>query len=276
MVHILGKFPLTFTSWRYRAPFSILVAVSGILLHSFVSMESQVNQTDSLDERLLSQAALNNASDVLRSLCVKFSPTFVAVERRDARLDECLESLLSKLNNAGYGAAQAENRLEIGTDSDDSSSLSALAERHRLRRRTLLQHGSLLELLELPALMDACLRAGLYDEALAVAAFGNALERRHSTSILMPAPPPAPPPPLRSWSASNASLLTDVAGPTNEADCNLGRFLVPGMMVYEAAEYSYSPSTSASSCCCSSILDTKYADRRYTYHELEGQTTRGE
>lgn len=184
MVHILGKFPLTFTSWRYRAPFSILVAVSGILLHSFVSMESQVNQTDSLDERLLSQAALNNASDVLRSLCVKFSPTFVAVERRDARLDECLESLLSKLNNAGYGAAQAENRLEIGTDSDDSSSLSALAERHRLRRRTLLQHGSLLELLELPALMDACLRAGLYDEALAVAAFGNALERRHSMQHL--------------------------------------------------------------------------------------------
>ena len=143
-------------------------------------MEGHVSQADPLDERLLSQAALNSASDVLRSLCVKFSPTFVAVERRDARLDECLESLLSKLNDAGFGAAQAEKRLEIGIDSDDTSSLSALAERHRLRRRTLLQHGSLLELLELPALMDACLRAGLYDEALAVAAFGNALERRHS------------------------------------------------------------------------------------------------
>ena len=145
-----------------------------------VLMEGHVSQADPLDERLLSQAALNSASDVLRSLCVKFSPTFVAVERRDARLDECLESLLSKLNDAGFGAAQAEKRLEIGIDSDDTSSLSALAERHRLRRRTLLQHGSLLELLELPALMDACLRAGLYDEALAVAAFGNALERRHS------------------------------------------------------------------------------------------------
>ena len=143
-------------------------------------METQVKQADPLDERLLSQAALNSANDVLRSLCVRFSPTFVAVERRDARLDECLDNLLAKLSDAGYGAAQAENRLEIGTDPDDTSSLSALAERHRLRRRTLLQHGSLLELLELPALMDACLRAGLYDEALAVAAFGNALERRHS------------------------------------------------------------------------------------------------
>ena len=103
--------------------------------------------------------------------------------------------------------------------------------------------------------------------------------------------------------SSNASLLT--AGPTDvpdvadldvpdldcfnlgrffapDLDCsNLGRFFapdLPDMMVYEAAaEYSYSPS-SASSCCCSSILDTKYADRRHTYHrhELEGQTTRGE
>ena len=146
-------------------------------------MEIQVNKADPLDERLLSQASLTSASEVLRSLCVKFSPTFVAVERRDARLDECLDSLLTKLNDAGYGAAQAGNRLDIGIDPDGTSSLSALAERHRLRRRTLLQHGSLLELLELPALMDACLRAGLYDEALAVAAFGNALERRHSIQM---------------------------------------------------------------------------------------------
>lgn len=143
-------------------------------------MDVQRKQIDPLDERLLSQAALNSSNDVLRSLCVRFSPTFVAVERRDVRLDECLDSLLAKLDDASDGAVQAEKRLEIGTDPDDTSSLSALAERHRLRRRTLLQHGSLLELLELPALMDACLRAGLYDEALAVAAFGNTLERRHS------------------------------------------------------------------------------------------------
>lgn len=144
------------------------------------SMDGHGRQADPLDERLLSQAALNSANDVLRSLCVRFSPTFVAVERRDARLDECLDSLLAKLNDASFGAVQAEDRFDIGTDPDDTASLSALAERHRLRRRTLLQHGSLLELLELPALMDACLRAGLYDEALAVAAFGNVLERRHS------------------------------------------------------------------------------------------------
>jgi conserved oligomeric Golgi complex subunit 8 len=49
-----------------------------------------------------------------------------------------------------------------------------------VRRRTLLQHSSLLELLELPSLMDACVRSNLYEEALSIAAFANTLERRHT------------------------------------------------------------------------------------------------
>lgn len=156
-----------------------------------MTIAHQPSPPDPLDERLLSQAALTSANDALRSLCARFAPTFVAVERRDVRLEECLDTLLSRLERASEAAAFAEQRLEVGNKSEDgsrrtrqeplvASSLSSLAERHRLRRRTLLQHSSLLELLELPALMDACLRAGLYDEALAVAAFGNALERRHS------------------------------------------------------------------------------------------------
>jgi hypothetical protein len=36
------------------------------------------------------------------------------------------------------------------------STLAILSERHRVRRRTLLQHSSLLELIESPSLMDAC------------------------------------------------------------------------------------------------------------------------
>lgn len=42
-----------------------------------------------------------------------------------------------------------------------------------------MQHSSLLELLELPSLMDACVRSSLYEDALSIAAFANTLERRH-------------------------------------------------------------------------------------------------
>lgn len=45
-----------------------------------------------------------------------------------------------------------------------------------------MQHSSLLELLELPNLMDACVRGHLYEEALSIASFANTLERRHLVS----------------------------------------------------------------------------------------------
>jgi len=43
-----------------------------------------------------------------------------------------------------------------------------------------LQYSSLLELLELPSLMDACVRSNLYEEALSIASFANTLKRRHT------------------------------------------------------------------------------------------------
>ena len=42
-----------------------------------------------------------------------------------------------------------------------------------------MQHSSLLELLELPSLMDACVRSSLYEDALSIAGFANTLEKRH-------------------------------------------------------------------------------------------------
>ena len=50
---------------------------------------------------------------------------------------------------------------------------------HRRNSQTLRQHVQILDLLELPQLMDACVRNGLYDGALDIAAFSNVLERRH-------------------------------------------------------------------------------------------------
>jgi len=73
-----------------------------------------------------------------------------------------------------------EQEEEDGPGRARENSLAALSEKHRVRRRTLLQHSSLLELLELPSLMDACVRSNLYEEALSIAAFANTLERRHT------------------------------------------------------------------------------------------------
>ena len=50
---------------------------------------------------------------------------------------------------------------------------------HKRNRKTLNYHMQLLDLLEVPQLVDACARNGFHDEALELANFINALERRH-------------------------------------------------------------------------------------------------
>lgn len=130
------------------------------------------------DERLVAKAALDAAEERLQSLCAEFAGTFVSVERRGAALEAALKDLLATVKTVETQVATAQQALEQEEESE--SSLAALSEKHRVRRRTLLQHSSLLELLELPSLMDACVRSNLYDEALSIAAFANTLERRHT------------------------------------------------------------------------------------------------
>lgn len=50
---------------------------------------------------------------------------------------------------------------------------------HKRNRKTLNHHMQLLDLLEIPQLVDACARNGFHDEALELANFVNGLERRH-------------------------------------------------------------------------------------------------
>jgi hypothetical protein len=50
---------------------------------------------------------------------------------------------------------------------------------HKRNRKTLLHHMSLVELLEIPQLVDACSKNGFYEEALELANFVNKLEKRH-------------------------------------------------------------------------------------------------
>lgn len=50
---------------------------------------------------------------------------------------------------------------------------------HKRNRKTLKHNMQLIELLEIPQLVDACARNGFHDEALDLAAFVNGLERKH-------------------------------------------------------------------------------------------------
>ena len=140
-----------------------------------MTMSSDVLSGD-VDERLVAKAALDGAEEHLRSLCASHASTFVSVERRGAKLEALLRDLQDGIETV------LENNVASSQEALEKDSLSQLSENHRLRRRTLLQHSSLLELLELPSLMDACVRSNLYQEALSVASFANALERRQGNN----------------------------------------------------------------------------------------------
>jgi conserved oligomeric Golgi complex subunit 8 len=129
-----------------------------------------------LDEHqrlLVEESAVLLAEEELQSLCVTAAPVFVAVQHRHELVQGSLQQL-SRLDTAAC-VDDATRALD-----QEQSSLAELSENHRVRRRTLLQHSSLLELLELPSLMDACVRATQYEEALTICTLANTLEKRHS------------------------------------------------------------------------------------------------
>lgn len=120
------------------------------------------------DERLAARHATTLAEESWRSLCTANASTFVAAERRTVQIQRSLKDLLSKIEaetkpstrrvskalDPKYQPGDDEDEAEEGEEIKPATELLAdLAEKHRLRRRTLMQHSSLLELLELPSLM---------------------------------------------------------------------------------------------------------------------------
>ena len=161
------------------------------------------------DERIAARHSVTLADEKWRSLCTQHASTFVAAERRSVAIQKSLRQLLDEIENetrpsvkrvgraldpnytsgGGEGKYEDEDSEDNGEDEPTqpaSALLADLAEKHRLRRRTLMQHSSLLELLELPSLMDACVRSSLYEDALSIAAFANTLERRHLSEGTQP------------------------------------------------------------------------------------------
>jgi len=58
----------------------------------------------------------------------------------------------------------------------------SIAKKHCENIKTLTQHTQLLELLEIPQLVETCVRNALFEEALSLLSFANVLESRHSQS----------------------------------------------------------------------------------------------
>eukprot|EP00970_Alexandrium_tamarense_P016335 scaffold6361_cov193-Alexandrium_tamarense.AAC.11 len=158
---------------------------------------TNIPSTYEADERVAARHAVTLADEKWRSLCTQHASTFVAAERRSVSIQTTLQELLNEIvhrtkpsvKRVGWALDPKEDEVhEYDGEDDDgecetihpaSMLLADLAEKHRLRRRTLMQHSSLLELLELPSLMDACVRSSLYEDALSIAGFANTLERRH-------------------------------------------------------------------------------------------------
>lgn len=115
-------------------------------------MNATVAAQADLDERILAQSALDAAQDQLQSLCASHAGTFVQVERRGKALQERLAALLSHLETVQELTAAAQDLLQQdeeqgsrhnatnGDEQPPRPTLAMLAEQHRVRRRTLLQH----------------------------------------------------------------------------------------------------------------------------------------
>ena len=97
------------------------------------------------------------------------------------RTQECVANVGTTASACGTGLDSIIETLPRLGDSFESFRRrgAVLSEAHLQLRHTLSQHTELLELLEIPQLMDTCVRNNLFDEALELAAFANTLERRH-------------------------------------------------------------------------------------------------
>ena len=154
-----------------------------------------------LDEQKAAQQSLAESEAHITSLCAQHVDLFVSIQRRSDHVLQTLQDLVDTVDDA---VQDSQVKTVVNEDEDEEGgmvtgcvvdvspmhmavelerqgeALNKLAEKHKMRRRTLLQHSSLLQLLEIPSLMDACVRCKMYDECLSLASLANALERSHS------------------------------------------------------------------------------------------------
>lgn len=98
---------------------------------------------------------------------ISASEALVSIREEVSSVDKHLESLISEIPNLTSGC----------TEFIDSA--QAILEKRKLNQTLLANHTTLLDLLEIPQLMDTCVRNGNYDEALDLEAFVGKLSTMH-------------------------------------------------------------------------------------------------
>ncbi|KAG2469594.1 conserved oligomeric Golgi complex subunit 8 [Polypterus senegalus] len=91
------------------------------------------------------------------------------IYRDFGQVEDCVSRLLDKLPGFGEKCRNfVKDAEEIGAN-------------RRMNSLTLNRHTEILEILEIPQLMDTCVRNGYYEEALELAAYVKRLEKKHSS-----------------------------------------------------------------------------------------------
>ncbi|KAI5752796.1 hypothetical protein M8J77_020455 [Diaphorina citri] len=98
------------------------------------------------------------------------------------RTAECAREISSKFESTEHQISSLLTKLpDFVSECEEFNQVSSgIRTRRRLNTLTLTLNAQLLQLLELPQLMDSCIRAGLYEDALRLATYVKKLERRHS------------------------------------------------------------------------------------------------
>lgn len=97
---------------------------------------------------------------------------------------KCMQSAKAEISNMLTTTHKLQELMSIMKEScvngPSVNVAVSIAERHVLNQKTLAQHNRLLELLEVPQLMDTCVRKGQFQQAIKLLGFASTLERRHS------------------------------------------------------------------------------------------------
>ena len=143
-------------------------------MSSVISHVGQMGLQSLVNEPARLTAAAGAANEELEALVMDNYRVFIenltcSVEMRveEAKLNKVFNNLGGKLDELSGQCASFREKV-LGFISS-----------HQRNRKTLQHHIQLVELLEVPQLVDACARNGFHDEALELANFVNGLERRH-------------------------------------------------------------------------------------------------